>query len=437
MPKYSKRELYIKFMRRLHVCRLGQRLMRKHRGMVDAMEDMIDLRVFAKLVTTTSRRYLFRKEYRKRALDVFSLDLPEESETTGVEDSRKHLGPDEFLKKYRMYPDEFKSLLALLEDHPVFSGGSRGPKQCPKEQLMLLLHFLGQPGCSARTNRSSHFIGYGTHYNFLERAVEAVCSLREQVVFWPDHEERKAISTRMASEYGFPNCVGMGDGTLFPLAFAPSSEDASDYSGRKYGYSITCFIINDDKRRIRSYLAGWPGSVHDNRVFGKMKVNTSSEDHFSGTQYILSDSALENCSYVVAAFKKPPLRPMPPNNERFNTKLARARIISEHVIGLLKGRFPWLRSIRNLVTDDKESMMRILKLIDCCVILHNLMVPDEAPEEIEWYFDDGYTSDVDDESRAPRFDEELYRTIPKGSAKDERRRRLQTWMEYTEYCPIN
>ena len=103
MPKYSKRELYIKFMRRLHVCRLRRRSMRKHQGIVDATEDRIDLGVFAKLLTTKSTRYLFRKEYRKRALDVFSLDLPEESETTGVEDSRKHLGPDEFLKKYRMH----------------------------------------------------------------------------------------------------------------------------------------------------------------------------------------------------------------------------------------------------------------------------------------------------------------------------------------------
>ena len=97
------------------------------------------------------------------------------------------------------------------------------------------------------TTRSSLFVGYGTHYLFLERAVKAICSLREKVVYWPDADERKAISSRMASEYGFPNCVGMGDGTLFPLAFAPATRDAADYSGRKYGYSITCFIINDDK----------------------------------------------------------------------------------------------------------------------------------------------------------------------------------------------
>ena len=125
---------------------------------------------------------------------------------------------------------------------------------------------------------------------------------------------------------------------------------------------------------------------------------------------------------------------MPLNNERFNTKLARAWIFLEHVIALLKGRFLWLRSIRNKVTSDKESMKQIVKLIDCCVILHNLLIPEEAPEDLDWYFDDGYTSDVDDSSRAPGLGDQLYRPIPPGSRKDERRRRLQTYMEYKEFC---
>ena len=125
--------------------------------------------------------------------------------------------------------------------------------------------------------------------------------------------------------------------------------------GRKHGFSITCFIINDDKRRIRSYLAGWPGSVHDNRVFGKMKMNQSPESYFSSSEYILSDSALENCNFVVAAFKKPPLKPLPRENERFNTKLATARILVEHTIGLLKGQFPWLKRIRNRINGEKNQ----------------------------------------------------------------------------------
>ena len=153
------------------------------RGVVDEMEDMIDLIIFKQLETIRSTRYLSRREYRNRALDVFSLDLPKDSENRTDSNSVKYLGPQEFLRKYRMYPEEFNRLLDLVKDHPVFSPGSRGPKQDPREQILTLLHYLGQPGSSVATSRASHFIGYGTHYLFLDRAVDAICALREKVVF--------------------------------------------------------------------------------------------------------------------------------------------------------------------------------------------------------------------------------------------------------------
>ena len=50
------------------------------RGVVDEMEDMIDSIIFKQLVTIRLTRYLSRREYRNRALDIFSLDLPKDSE---------------------------------------------------------------------------------------------------------------------------------------------------------------------------------------------------------------------------------------------------------------------------------------------------------------------------------------------------------------------
>ena len=251
------------------------------------------------------------------------------------------------------------------------------------------------------------------------------------MVHWPDVAERAEIAKRMKDNHDFPSCVMVGDGTLSPLEYAPQSSDSGDYSGRKYKYSITCFIMNDDQKRIRSYLAGWPGSVHDNRVFKKTDVFQHPETYYSPGQYMLTDSAVDNSDYLIAAFKKPRLQVMPVMNKQFNTKLARVRISSEHTIGILKGRFPWLKGISNLLTDDKKHMIRILKLIDCCVILHNILLDFEKkphPEQDTW-LEEIDADDIENDFAG----ENLTCSIGSGNRKDERRRQLQTYLEFKEY----
>jgi hypothetical protein len=62
-------------------------------------------------------------------------------------------------------------------------------------------------------------------------------------------------------------------------------------------------------------------------------------------------------------------------HERFNTQVvAKARISSEHTIGMLKSRFPLLRSICLPVTQDKESMHIVLQLISATIVLHNMLI---------------------------------------------------------------
>jgi DDE superfamily endonuclease len=104
-----------------------------------------------------------------------------------------------------------------------------------------------------------------------------------------------------------PKCfkAGIMDGTLFPLAFSPQTKDAPDYSGRKFPYSLSVLIVNDHKKRIRHYLAGFPGYAHDQRVWSHTKLFREPQQYFSPGQYILGDSAFTNSAIVVASFKKP------------------------------------------------------------------------------------------------------------------------------------
>jgi DDE superfamily endonuclease len=102
------------------------------------------------------------------------------------------------------------------------------------------------------------------------------------------------MAFQIHQKYGFPHCCGIADGTLFPLAFEPQTEDAPDYSGRKYGYSLTTMVICDHRKRIIQYLAGFPGSAHDNRVFKATELSKRPASHLANNQYIVGDSAFEN-----------------------------------------------------------------------------------------------------------------------------------------------
>ena len=75
----------------------------------------------------------------------------------------------------------------------------------------------------------------------------------------------------------------------------------------------------------------------------------------------------------------------------FNKQLSKAQIISEHTLGLLKGRFPWLRSIRKNITENKKTLKEVLLWLDACVILHNFLLE----HKLELYEEDWIEYDTD------------------------------------------
>jgi hypothetical protein len=91
---------------------------------------------------------------------------------------------------------------------------------------------------------------------------------------------------------------------------------------------------------------------------------------------------------------------------------------------MLKGRFPWLRSIRLVVTEDIISLKRILQLIDATVMLHNILIEFGEAEIEEWIDYDDF-SGMDEATRAPyEEDDELNRAVPEWAPKHTRRKQI-------------
>ena len=106
-------------------------------------------------------------------------------------------------------------------------------------------------GMSNQHARTNFYLAYGSITHSKERAAKAILHcLFKEYVSWPDEVERAEISERFFYHFGIPNLVGVADGTLFPLAFKPSRLDYQDFHGRKFLYSLSTLIVNDDNRRV-------------------------------------------------------------------------------------------------------------------------------------------------------------------------------------------
>lgn len=225
-------------------------------------------------------------------------------------------------------------------------------------------------------------LGAGTVGNYLRRATVVVLQLKETTIMWPDEIERREIARRMHSTYSFVNCVGMADGTLFPLEFKPTHK-GEDYYSRKGVNAVNALIVCDDLARIRHLIVGWPGSTHDSRVWTNSKLSQEPSNYFRHSEYLLGDSAFQASSVMIPAFKKPAKAELDSKIFYFNRKLAKARIKTEHSIGLLKTRFQYLKRIRVLLGRKRRTMRRLIRYVTCACILHNLLIAEPVPTEWE------------------------------------------------------
>ena len=176
------------------------------------------------------------------------------------------------------------------------------------------------------------------------------------------------------NNHGFPQCVGAVDGTHIPII---SPQDCpADYYNRKGWHSIILQGTVDHAGRFIDVYVGWPGRVHDARVFANSSLyrrgqnNTLFPDQrelIAGQDVplvLLGDPAYPLLPWLMKAF---------PNNGRlsqeqktFNYSLSKARVVVEHSYGRLKGR--WRCLLKRLDVDVGDAP----ELVAACCVLHNV-----------------------------------------------------------------
>ncbi|OXA53469.1 putative nuclease HARBI1 [Folsomia candida] len=247
-------------------------------------------------------------------------------------------------------------------------------------QLAVALNQFGTYGNgSSSENIAAKFgLSHGSVNNYTNRIIEGLLAISNDWIRWPNESERRRIGDEMFQN-GLPKCVGFVDGSHVPFFKAPI-EEKETYWSRKKEYSIQFQIICDPNRIIRHFYTGYPGSVHDAKVFGACDIAKNPRNFFSPGEYIIGDSAYPKSETLIVPYKRRQGQ-LTQTQRAFNKYISSHRIAVEHTIGLLKGRFQSLKQIR--IQIDRDGHIKCCRWIKACIVLHNILMRKDPWTELD------------------------------------------------------
>lgn len=216
-------------------------------------------------------------------------------------------------------------------------------------------------------------VSLSSAHRCLVRVVNFIVSLREQYIKWPNDYQKIESSEAFFQKQGFRGMIGAIDGSHIKITRPEEHEEV--YVNRKGFHSILLQVVANHKRMFIDVYCGEPGSMHDARLLRKSNIYTKAQNlHYFENWYLLGDSAYPSLSWIV-----PPFRDngnLTENQKIFNYRLSSTRIIVEHSLGLLKGRFRRLQGFENL------DITLIVKCVMAACVLHNICILDSSVDDI-------------------------------------------------------
>ena len=173
---------------------------------------------------------------------------------------------------------------------------------------------------------------------------------------------------------GFPQAVGAVDGTHIPII--RPVENATDYYNRKGFHSIIMQGVVDYRGIFIDVYIGWPGRVHDARVFknsGLFKKASRGQllpdwpkyyGHVKIPLLLLGDPAYPLLPWLMKPYTHHV--GLSPKQKNFNRCLSKARVVVEQAFGRLKGRWRCLLKRMDHLTEN------VPYIVSTCVTLHNV-----------------------------------------------------------------
>ena len=266
-----------------------------------------------------------------------------------------------FKKVLRMEKQQFNKLVQILQNDTIFQSKGNKPQAPVELQLAIFLRRLGSKD-DILSICSRFGVSEGTVILYVNRVIEAIRNKKSEFIQWPNNDNRVTVHAGFQAIGGFQNVIGAIDGTHFILNEAPA-QDPTAFFTRKKRYAIHCQGIVDFREIFINYVIGWPGSVHDARVYTNSDFFLNRAEYIEGEDYVLGDSAYPISPFLISPFKNPSNY----RQRQFNFIHSKHRVVVENAFGRLKARFKALKELS--VKDLKIA----IKLADCAILLHNFL----------------------------------------------------------------
>ncbi|KAJ8948005.1 hypothetical protein NQ318_011893 [Aromia moschata] len=232
-------------------------------------------------------------------------------------------------------------------------------------QVIIFIWFLGHQTSSFRDVADRFNISISSLHRIITRVTIFFSNLSPQIITWPNENEKQEIEHHFRDQ-GFPHVIGAIDGCHIKID--KPQTDPESFINRKGFYSIHMQVVCDHIRKIRDVFIGYPGSVHDARVFRNSPLCANLAE-MCGQYVLLGDSAYPLKANLLVPFKD--RGQLTERQVNYNIQLAKNRYIIEHTFGVLKQKFRQLYHIK------LRNIQTIVHLIRAACVIHNVCISDE------------------------------------------------------------
>ncbi|XP_060598026.1 putative nuclease HARBI1 [Ruditapes philippinarum] len=286
----------------------------------------------------------------------------------------------EFKSHFRMQRSTFEML--CTEVAPEFP---RERSINLETKMLATLWLLGTQECY-RSVGDRFGMSKGTLHLIVQQVCRVISDMRETYIRMPrTRQEMERVEKGFREKCGMPGVVGAIDGTH--IAIPGPSEHRSSYINRKGYQSMQLQVVCDSQLKFLDTYTGWPGSVHDARVYRNSPISET-VSNLPHDKHLLGDSA-----YPLKVNMLVPFRDNGHLNrveKKFNKVHSSTRVDVERAIGLLKCKFRRLKHLDMLMVEE------IPVTITSCCVLHNYILENDCDDSEESVDDfSGGDADID------------------------------------------